>query len=85
MPVLSFWAPIPPSLWGTILPAPIMCCPPSGTARFFSPLSVDSFVKRSSFISYTEEALRDAGEDIIKLAETEGLTAHAQSIRVRME
>ena len=57
--------------------------PTSGTARFFSPLSVDSFVKKSSFIYYTQDALMQAKEDIIKLAETEGLTAHANSIRVR--
>ncbi len=74
-----------PEPLGDYFAGPNHVLPTSGTARFFSPLSVDSFVKRSSFISYTEEALRDAGEDIIKLAETEGLTAHAQSIRVRME
>lgn len=55
----------------------------SGTARFFSPLSVDSFIKKSSFIYYTEPALSEAKDDIIKLAETEGLTAHANSIKVR--
>ena len=57
--------------------------PTSGTARFFSPLSVDSFIKKSSFIYYTEPALSEAKDDIIKLAETEGLTAHANSIKVR--
>ena len=59
--------------------------PTSGTARFFSPLSVDSFVKKSSFISYTREALLPVADDIIRLAEAEGLTAHANSIRVRKE
>ena len=73
-----------PEPLGDYYAGPNHVLPTSGTARFFSPLSVDSFVKRSSFISYTEEALREAGEDIVKLAETEGLTAHAQSIRVRM-
>ena len=58
--------------------------PTSGTARFFSPLSVDNFIKKSSFIQYSEEALVDVGNKIIKLAETEGLDAHANSIKVRM-
>ena len=57
--------------------------PTSGTARFFSPLSVDSFVKKSSFIYYTQEQLEKDKDEIITLAETEGLTAHANSIRVR--
>ena len=74
-----------PEPLGDYFAGPNHVLPTSGTARFFSPLSVDSFVKRSSFISYTEQALRQAGPDIIKLAETEGLTAHAQSIRVRMQ
>lgn len=59
--------------------------PTSGTARFFSPLSVYSFVKRSSYIYYTEEALRDAKDDIVLIAEREGLTAHANAIKVRFE
>lgn len=57
--------------------------PTSGTARFFSPLSVDSFVKKSSFIYYTEKALRDAKDNITAIAQAEGLTAHANSIEVR--
>ena len=57
--------------------------PTGGTARFFSPLGVDSFVKRSAFIYYTEDALRSVSGDIVTLAEREGLTAHAGSIRVR--
>ncbi len=59
--------------------------PTSGTARFFSPLSVDSFVKKTSFIYYPKKALLDAADDIILLAETEQLTAHANSIKVRKE
>ena len=55
----------------------------SGTARFFSPLSVDAFVKKVSYIYYTEDALREASGDIVTLAEKEGLTAHANSIKVR--
>ena len=59
--------------------------PTSGTARFFSPLGVNSFEKRSSFIYYTEDALREAKDDIVLVAEKEGLTAHANAIKVRFE
>lgn len=59
--------------------------PTSGTARFFSPLSVDSFIKKSSFIYYTKSELQKAADDIIILAKTEQLTAHANSIEVRKE
>ncbi|MBR1863463.1 MAG: histidinol dehydrogenase [Ruminococcus sp.] len=59
--------------------------PTSGTARFFSPLGVNSFEKKSSFIYYTEDALRKAKDDIVLVAEKEGLTAHANAIKVRFE
>lgn len=59
--------------------------PTSGTARFFSPLGVASFTKRSSYIYYTEDALREAKDDIVLIAEREGLTAHANAIKVRFE
>ena len=59
--------------------------PTNGTARFFSPLGVDAFIKRTSIISYSEEALKKAGDDIIAFANAEGLTAHANSIRVRFD
>lgn len=59
--------------------------PTSGTARFFSPLGVQSFTKRSSFIYYTREALEEAKDDIVLIAEKEGLTAHANAIKVRFE
>ncbi|HCW53048.1 MAG TPA: histidinol dehydrogenase [Clostridium sp.] len=59
--------------------------PTSGTARFFSPLSVDSFIKKSSFIYYSKEAINTNGSKIIVMAEKEGLTAHANSVRVRIE
>lgn len=72
-----------PEPLGDYFAGPNHVLPTSGTARFFSPLSVDSFVKKSSFIYYTQSALKDAKDDIIKLAETEGLTAHANSIKVR--
>ena len=57
--------------------------PTNGTAKFFSPLNVDDFMKKTSIISYSKEALERAHKDIELFAETEGLTAHANSIRVR--
>lgn len=74
-----------PEPLGDYFAGPNHVLPTSGTARFFSPLSVDAFVKKSSFIYYTGEALRQAGNEIITLAEKEGLSAHANSIRVRMQ
>lgn len=74
-----------PEPLGDYYAGPNHVLPTSGTARFFSPLSVDSFVKKSSFIYYTEEALQAAKDDIVVLADTEGLTAHANSIKVRFE
>ncbi len=59
--------------------------PTNGTARFFSPLNVDDFMKKTSIISYTKEALLKAHKDIELFAEKEGLTAHANSIKVRFE
>lgn len=72
-----------PEPLGDYYAGPNHVLPTSGTARFFSPLSVDSFVKKSSFLSYTSEALAKASGDIVKLAQAEGLTAHANSIQVR--
>ena len=72
-----------PEPLGDYFAGPNHVLPTSGTARFFSPLSVNSFTKRSSFIYYTEEALRDAQKDITLIAEREGLTAHANAIKVR--
>ena len=59
--------------------------PTNSTARFFSPLSVRDFVKYSGFIHYSKEALEEAGDDVICLAEGEGLDAHANSVRIRRE
>ena len=59
--------------------------PTNGTARFFSPLGVDAFIKKSSIISYSKEALGRVHKDIEVFAENEGLYAHANSIRVRFE
>ncbi|MBQ9530807.1 MAG: histidinol dehydrogenase [Eubacterium sp.] len=79
---LGNWSPEP---LGDYYAGPNHVLPTSGTARFFSPLSVDSFIKKSSFIYYTCSKLRNAKDDIIKLAQTEGLSAHANSIKVRFE
>ncbi len=59
--------------------------PTNGTAKFFSPLNVDDYVKKSSIISYSREALEKVHQDIELFATKEGLTAHANSIRVRFE
>jgi histidinol dehydrogenase len=72
-----------PEPLGDYFAGPNHVLPTSGTARFFSPLSVDSFVKKSSFLYYTKTALNPVADDIMALAEAEGLTAHANSIRVR--
>lgn len=72
-----------PEPLGDYFAGPNHVLPTSGTARFFSPLSVNSFTKRSSFIYYTEHALLDARDDIVCIAEKEGLTAHANAIKVR--
>ncbi len=74
-----------PEPLGDYFAGPNHVLPTSGTARFFSPLSVDSFIKKSSFIYYTEDALRSDAEDVIRFADTEGLTAHANSIKVRFD
>lgn len=74
-----------PEPLGDYFAGPNHVLPTSGTARFFSPLSVDSFTKKSSFIYYTEDALKNDKDDIVRFAETEGLTAHANSIKVRFE
>lgn len=59
--------------------------PTNGTARFFSPLGVDDYIKKSSIIYYSKEALKKAASDIERFANAEGLTAHANSIKVRFE
>ena len=79
---LGNWAPEP---LGDYYAGPNHVLPTSGTARFFSPLGVETFTKKSSYIYYTSGDLRNAKDDIIKLAETEGLTAHANSIKVRFQ
>lgn len=70
---------------GDYFAGPNHVLPTNGTARFFSPLSVDDFIKKSSIISYSKEALAGVHRDIEAFAEAEGLSAHAYSIQVRFE
>ncbi|MBC1890415.1 histidinol dehydrogenase [Listeria booriae] len=70
---------------GDYFAGPNHILPTSGTARFFSPLGVADFCKRTSFISYTKEALAKEKDAIVLLAEKEGLTAHARAIQIRFE
>ena len=70
---------------GDYFAGPNHVLPTNGTARFFSPLNVDDFMKKSSIISYSYEALEKAHKDIEFFAAKEGLTAHANSIKVRFE
>lgn len=70
---------------GDYFAGPNHVLPTNGTAKFFSPLSVDDFTKKSSIVYYSREALEPVHKDIIRFAEAEQLTAHANSIRVRFE
>lgn len=72
-----------PEPLGDYFAGPNHVLPTGGTARYYSVLNVETFMKRTSFISYTQGALSDVSEDIIRLAETEGLEAHANAIRLR--
>ncbi len=74
-----------PEAVGDYFAGPNHTLPTSGTARFSSPLSVDDFIKKSSFAFYTEEALSKAKDDIVFMARTEGLHAHAQSVSSRFD
>ncbi|MDO8489326.1 MAG: histidinol dehydrogenase [Candidatus Omnitrophota bacterium] len=70
---------------GDYFAGPNHVLPTSGTARFFSPLNVGDFIKKSSVISYTRKALQEVKDDVVLFAEAEGLDAHANAIRVRFE
>jgi len=72
-----------PEPLGDYMAGPNHVLPTSGTAKFFSPLSVDDFIKKSSVLAFSKEAFEKLGDDVIKFAEAEGLTAHANSIKVR--
>ena len=79
---LGEWSPEP---LGDYLAGPNHVLPTSGTARFFSPLSVDSFLKTMSIVAYSRDTLAPIREQVVAMAEAERLTAHANSIRVRFE
>ena len=72
-----------PEPLGDYYAGPNHILPTGGTARFYSVLNVETFMKKTSLISYTREALKEAADDIIAMAEAEGLKAHANAIRVR--
>jgi histidinol dehydrogenase len=74
-----------PEPLGDYFAGPNHTLPTSGSAKFSSPLSVDDFVKKSSFIYYPEEKLRESAEKIAEFATREGLTAHAKSVTIRFE
>lgn len=74
-----------PEPLGDYMAGPNHILPTNGTARFFSPLSVSDFVKKSSVISYSKKALEYLYRDVVRFAEAEGLDAHANSVRVRFE
>lgn len=78
-----FLGPYSPEPLGDYLAGPNHVLPTGGTARFYSVLSVETFMKRTSVIAYTEAALAAVGEDVIRLATAEGLEAHANAIRIR--
>lgn len=75
---------VPESL-GDYFAGPNHTLPTSGTARFSSPLSVDDFIKKSSFIYFSEEALNEVGEDVVRFAEKEGLQAHGRAVSKRLK
>lgn len=74
-----------PEPLGDYMAGPNHVLPTNGTARFYSPLSVGDFIKRSSIISYSREALKNVWQDIVEFAEAESLSAHANSVRIRFE
>jgi len=78
-----FLGPYSPEPVGDYLAGPNHILPTGGTARFYSPVTVDTFIKKSSLIYYSQAGFNRYQSEIIKLAEVEGLTAHANSIRVR--
>jgi len=80
-----FLGPYSPEPIGDYMAGPNHVLPTGGTSRFFSPLHVGDFYKRSSLISFTREGFDDVAEDTIRLAELEGLPGHARSVRIRKE
>ncbi len=74
-----------PEAAGDYLAGPNHTLPTGGTARFFSPLGVDDFVKKSSIVSFSREGLQRLGESIVHIAELEGLEAHGKSVSIRLK
>jgi len=74
-----------PEAAGDYLAGPNHTLPTGGTARFFSPLSLDDFVKKSSIVSFSEAGLKRLGHEIVHIAELEGLEAHAKSVSIRLK
>ena len=74
-----------PQALGDYVAGPNHVLPTGGTARFFSPLSVDDFVRKSSVISYTREALKEIAPHVIRIAEVEGLSAHGRMVSIRVK
>ena len=69
---------------GDYIAGPNHTLPTGGTAKFYSPLNVENFMKKSSIISFSQKAINEIGNECALLADTEGLTAHAESVRVRL-
>lgn len=74
-----------PEAVGDYIAGPNHVLPTGGTARFFSPLSLDDFVKKSSILSYTKEALAEVAPDVLRLTKMEGLEAHGRMVEIRLE
>ncbi|WP_428738960.1 histidinol dehydrogenase [Sulfurimonas sp.] len=74
-----------PEAIGDYVAGPNHTLPTGGTAKFYSPLSVENFMKKSSIISFSQNAINEVGEECALIANTEGLTAHEQSVRVRLK
>jgi histidinol dehydrogenase len=74
-----------PEAAGDYLAGPNHTLPTGGTARFFSPLSVDDFIKKSSIVWFSEKGINRLGRDIVRIAELEGLEAHGRSVSVRLQ
>jgi histidinol dehydrogenase len=72
-----------PEALGDYAAGPNHVLPTSGTARFFSPLGVDDFMKRTSVVSFSRDALRGLAKEVIHLARLEGLEAHARAVEMR--
>ncbi len=80
-----FLGPNTPEAIGDYVAGPNHTLPTGGTAKFYSPLNVENFMKKSSIISFSSQAINEIGEACAQIANTEGLTAHEQSVRVRLK